>query len=327
MNWRDAVDRLIEAPIVTSYTRLGPTLRRHLHGWRSLDSYRLEGRVIALTGPTSGIGRAAAEQFAANGATLLLLARDLEKAEKLRDELVMTTGNVDIEAIRVDLSDLASVRDAAARVLAIHARLDALIHNAGALVNERQTSPDGIELTVATQVAGPFLLTTLLLDRLRESAPSRVITMSSGGMYTQRLDTSVLEMPPDGYSGATAYARAKRAQVTLNQLWAKRTRGSGVYFQSMHPGWVDTPGLRDSLPGFRRLIGPLLRDPALGADTMVWLASDDGLPLERSGRFWLDRRPRPIHRLPVTRKSDTPAQRVELWNWCVEQAGEEPPEA
>jgi hypothetical protein len=97
-----------------------------------------------------------------------------------------------------------------------------------------------------------------------------------------------------------------------------------VVFHAVHPGWADTPGVEASLPRFRTVTGPLLRSPAQGADTMVWLAADDGEPLRQSGRFWLDRRVRPEHRLPTTRRSDTAERRARLWQWCVEAAGIDP---
>jgi NAD(P)-dependent dehydrogenase (short-subunit alcohol dehydrogenase family) len=127
-------------------------------------------------------------------------------------------------------------------------------------------------------------------------------------------------MPPHEYNGTKAYARAKRAQVTLAEMWADRLRADGVSVHAMHPGWADTPGVRRSLPGFRRVMGPLLRTPEEGADTLVWLAADDGRPVETTGRFWLDRRPRDIHRLARTRRSDTPDERRRLWDWCVEHS-------
>lgn len=127
-------------------------------------------------------------------------------------------------------------------------------------------------------------------------------------------------MDEASYRGAEQYARAKRAQVTLNEMWAER-EGAAVRFHALHPGWADTPGVEESLPTFRKVVGPLLRTPLQGADTKVWLAADDGLPLETNGLFWLDRRPRPIHRLAATRRTDTPERRADLWRWVSEAAG------
>ena len=127
----------------------------------------------------------------------------------------------------------------------------------------------------------------------------------------------------DPYRGAEQYARAKRAQVTLTEIWAEKFADSGVRFHSLHPGWADTPGVEEALPTFRKIVGPLLRSPAEGADTLVWLTADDTVVVE-NGLFWHDRAPRAIHRLPQTRRSDTPERRADLWDWCVAQTGVDP---
>lgn len=315
------VDRAIEAPVVTSFTNVGYHLRNRLDSWTDLDSYDLAGRVVAITGPTSGLGLAAAEQFARMGATLVLIARNEDKAKAVQDHLQAASANGSISYALADLGDLDTVREAAAMIAADHDRLDVLIHNAGALFNERRTTPGGMELTTAVQVVGPFLLTGLLLPTLAAAPGSRVLTMSSGGMYTVGLTVAGLQMDDESYRGTEQYARVKRAQVTLNEMWADRTAASGIHFHALHPGWADTPGVEASLPGFRKVVGPLLRSPEQGADTLVWLAADDGRPLETNGAFWLDRRIRPIHKLPSTRTTDTLGRRRRLWKWVVEAAG------
>lgn len=315
------VDAVLEGLVAPSFTRIGFDARRRLFGWRDLDSYSLGGRVIAITGATSGLGRAAAEQLAGCGATVIAVGRSSAKTERVSAEIRELTGNPAVSALVADLADLTSVRRAADQILAEHQRLDVLIHNAGALTAHRVDSPDGIELTIAGQVVGPFLLTSLLLERLRESAPARVLTMSSGGMYTAALSVDHLEMSSEVYNGTKQYALAKRAQVTLNQMWAQRVADRSVVFHAMHPGWADTPGVQESLPTFRKIVGPLLRSADAGADTMTWLAADDDAPLSSSGGFWLDRQVRPIHRLRSTRRSDTPQRRSELWDWVSQRAG------
>ena len=125
------------------------------------------------------------------------------------------------------------------------------------------------------------------------------------------------------YKGATQYARAKRAQVTLNELWAQRFGHLGIHFHAMHPGWVDTPGVDASLPTFAKVMGPLLRNPDQGADTLVWLTADN-VALASNGRFWLDRRQRSIHKLRSTRTADTDQRRERLWNWVSEACGIDP---
>jgi NAD(P)-dependent dehydrogenase (short-subunit alcohol dehydrogenase family) len=307
------VDQALELPVVTSFTRLGPAVRSRLGGWQALDDYRLDGQVVVVTGATSGLGLAAAEQFARCGATVVLLGRDATKTGRVRDDVARRTGNEALEVLVADMGDLDQVRTAAAALIARHPRVDAVVHNAGALTADRRESPQGIEATVASQVVGPFLFTSLLLPALRAAAPARVITVSSGGMYAAGLTVDRLQMGDD-YRGAEQYARAKRAQVTLNEMWAERVPASEAVFHAMHPGWADTPGVEAALPRFRSIVGPLLRTPAEGADTIVWLVADDE-PRRSSGGFWLDRARRSIHRLPSTRRSDTPARRLALWDW------------
>jgi len=137
-------------------------------------------------------------------------------------------------------------------------------------------------------------------------------------MYAQRLDLDDLQSRRGPYSGPRAYARAKRAQVVLVREWSRRLAGSGITFSAMHPGWVDTPGIAASLPGFHGLMQPLLRNPADGVDTIVWLATKPD-PNETDGRLHLDRRVRPFDRLPATRQ--TPAERRRLWELVVGLAG------
>ncbi len=324
MEVRDVVDAVVEFPVVTSFTRLGYDVRSRVDHWTPTSRYDLRGRVMLITGSTSGIGLAAATTLAGDGATVVLLGRNPEKTARVADELRAKSGNDTVGSIVADMTDLEAVRSVAAEMLERYDRLDVLVHNAAVLSATRRNAPDGTEESVAGQVVAPFLLTALLLDRLRASAVSRVLTMASGGMYTVPLDVAHLEMSEAEYKGAEQYARAKRAQVTLNELWAERTGGTGVVFHALHPGWVDTPGLEEALPKFRRVVGPLLRSPQQGADTLVWLAADDGEPVTTNGRFWLDRRPRPLHKIGRTRRSDTPAERERLWAWCVERAGIDP---
>lgn len=317
----DGIDAALEWSVFGSFTRVGSALRRKLDHWAPLEGRSMTDRVVVMSGATSGLGLEAARAFATMGATVEIIARNEAKAEATCAELRRSTGNAKVGFVVADTGDLAALRRAAADLSRRHPAIHVLIHNAGALDDVRQTSPEGIELTVASQVVGPFLLTGLLLPALKSAAPSRVLWVSSGGMYSEPLSVDKLEMSADDYDGTTAYARAKRAQVTLVELWATKLEADGIVVHSMHPGWADTPGVARSLPTFRRVVGPLLRTPRDGADTLLWLAVDDGAPLAKSGLFWLDRRPRPLHRLASTRRSDTPEERERLWRWAVEKSG------
>ena len=321
MNLADVVDAALEFPIVPSFTRIGPAVRSRLEHWTLLPGGGLDGRVVVITGGTSGLGLAAARYLVGAGASVELLGRDGARLAAASDELASLVPDAHVGTVTADMGDVDDVRRAAETLRRRHRRIDVLIHNAGALTADRLTSRDGLEQTVASQVRGPFLLTALLLDLVSAAAPGRVLTMSSGGMYAADLTVDRLQMDPDDYRGAEQYARAKRAQVTLNEMWAGRVDPREAVFHAVHPGWADTPGVASSLPAFRRIVGPLLRTPEQGADTVEWLAVDDGAPLRRSGLFWLDRRPRSLHRLPSTRLSDTPERRIRLWDWCVGAAG------
>lgn len=311
------LDAVIEAPVITSFTRIGHDIRSRTAGWAPLQP--MQGKVVVVTGASSGLGLVAAEQFAALGARVVLLGRDRKKTQQARDAVVARTGSTMVDVVLADMGDLHAVQAAAT---AMPDRIDVLVHNAGALTADRRTNAQGVEQTVASQVVGPFLLTHLLLPALRKAAPGRVITVSSGGMYASPLRVDDLQMGAD-YRGAEQYARAKRAQVTLNEMWAQQVPATEVVFHAMHPGWADTPGVEASLPTFRKVVGPLLRTPQQGADTIVWLgANDEGS--RNSGGFWLDRRRRSIHKVPTTKRSDTPARRNALWRWVCDAAGVTP---
>jgi NAD(P)-dependent dehydrogenase (short-subunit alcohol dehydrogenase family) len=197
--------------------------------------------------------------------------------------------------------------------------VDALVHNAGVLKDERIETRDGLELTLATHVVGPWLLTHLLRDNLRRSADARVIWVSSGGMYTRRLNLEDPNWEQREYDGVIAYAETKRAQVILSELWAHELRASGVAVNAMHPGWADTPSVEVSLPRFHRVTRSILRTPAEGADTAVWLAASARAG-RHTGRFFFDREERRTQLLPFTKESQE--DRRALWALCERLASE-----
>ncbi|HLI44920.1 MAG TPA: SDR family NAD(P)-dependent oxidoreductase [Acidimicrobiales bacterium] len=319
------VDALLEATVAGSFSRLGYLARRSIERWG--EPPRMDGRVAVVTGASSGIGRAAALALAGLGAEVVVLGRDADRTHAVADGI--RASGASASAAVVDVAEGASITAFVEQLRARHGRLDALVHCAGALLRSYQVNGDGIELTVATHVLGPYRLTYGLAPLLKRAGSATVVIVSSGGMYTERFDLEHLEMPRDRYDGVKAYARAKRAQVVLAHAWSRRWSSEGVASYSMHPGWVDTPGLTSGLPSFR--LGPLLRRPEEGADTAVWLAaggarSQAGGPGERSAGaengFWHDRRRRSELRLPWTR----PAKPLEdqgrrLWEWCARRTG------
>ncbi len=315
-----AADGLLEVSVVGSFSRVGPAVRSRLAGWRTPPS--MEGRTVLVTGATSGIGLATAIGVARLGATVRFVARSRPRADQAVATIAAAAPGVDVGYLLADMGELDQVRAVAAEFASDHDRLDVLVHNAGALSRQYSSTSDGTEVTVASQLVAPFLLTGLLLPALGAAIPSRVIQVSSGGMYTQRFDLATLEMGPSDYDGTVAYARVKRAQLVLMHEWVRRLDGSGVFFHAMHPGWADTPGIRSGLPGFAKVMGPLLRSVDEGADTAVWLASaDEGV--NGNGEFWLDRRPRWEHKVPWTRLDEAQFSEAgsQLWAWCAARSG------
>jgi NAD(P)-dependent dehydrogenase (short-subunit alcohol dehydrogenase family) len=162
----------------------------------------------------------------------------------------------------------------------------------------------------------PWKLTESLLPLLQDHArAARVINVVSGGMYTQKLRCDELIMTADKYNGSMAYARAKRALTVLTELWAKAWAEHNIAVNSMHPGWADTPGVQTALPGFRRVTKRVLRSPAEGADTIVWLARATEAD-KVSGSLFLDREPRTTHLR--NRTKERPAERARLLDWLAE---------
>ncbi len=317
-----AVDAALEATVVLSFTRIGPAVRSRLDHWTPLEEFPAAGRRIMVTGANSGLGYATARRLLIAGADVLITVRSEEKAQDTRRRLEAELGQDLGDRLAtdlLDLDDLSQVRSFAERRLAEDEPLDTVVHNAGALFAEKAMTVDGLERTYQSHVVAPFLLTSLLLPKLAAAAPSRVVTVTSGGMYSQKLVTARVDSP-GGYRGAVAYARAKRAQVVLTREWARRFGDTGIDFHVVHPGWALTPGVESSLPGFRRLTGPFLRDADEGADTIVYLTLSEDL--EESGRLWHDRRPRSEYRLPWTIADRGEAG--ELWARVCRDAGVEP---
>ncbi len=226
-----------------------------------------------------------------------------------------------VRPIQADLSLMTEVRRVA-DLLGDEVRVDVLVNNVGVLLPERQVTDEGLEKTLAVDLAGHFLLTNLLIPKLVASAPSRVINVTSGGMYSERIHPDDLQLEHDTYTGTVAYARAKRGQVILTEMWAERMAGTGVVFHAMHPGWARTEGVANSLPTFNHVMGPLLRTAEQGADTIVWLAASPE-PSGTTGRFWFDRREAPTHMLDSTK--ETQADRDALWSGLVEMTGADLP--
>lgn len=296
-------DRLQDRLVIPGFSRIGYSTRN-----LDPDHPSAQGKTIVVTGATGGIGRETALRLASLGAHVVAVGRD---QDKLLGLAAQSQGKISTEL--ADLSLMTQTAQLADRLLVRFDRIDVLVNNVGTMFDRWNTTAEGPERTVATNLAGQFVLTNRLIPRLQESAPARIITVSSGGMYSVPLRVNRLGINKN-YKPAEAYAYTKRAQVVLAEMWAQQLEGTGVVSHSMHPGWVDTPGVADSMPRFRRLTSAILRTPAQGADTIVWLATADE-PATTTGLFWHDRLPRPTHRL--TRTAEPDGERERLWDYLT----------
>lgn len=306
-----ALDRFLDLAVLPGFSSIGYEVRRRTLGW---DSPTVRGRTVMVTGANAGLGRATSETLAEGGARVVMVCRDREKGEEAR-QAVASVASLEPELLVADLSSLASVREAAATWLGWDEPLDVLVNNAGVMPPERVLTGEGFELTFATNVLGPFLLSRLLMPSLEEGSDPRIVMVSSGGMYASRFSLADPELDRREYDPTEVYAHTKRAEVMLADEFDLRFEPTSC---SMHPGWAATPGVASSLPRFNRVMGPVLRSPEAGADTIVWLA---GASAEEApgGLFYEDRRPRPKYRLPGTR--ETASDRRELFELCAELTG------
>lgn len=279
--------RLLDKSVIASFDRTGFT--RHAARFDELQPRPLPG-ITLITGGTSGIGLAAATALDELGARTVLWGRDRERGEGAAASLDRSSFT------SVDLGCLDTV---ATEASALEGSLDAVVLCAGAMPRQRVTTDDGHELVWASQVLGHLTLLRTLRALGRLGTDTRVVWVSSGGMYLQPLELDNLDRR-NGYQRHTVYANAKRAQVVLNRELA--TRWPEVWTAAMHPGWVDTDAVKHSMPVFRALTSPVLRDADEGADTIVWLVADAGQ--RPSGGFWFDRETAPVHFNARTKRSE-----------------------
>jgi NAD(P)-dependent dehydrogenase (short-subunit alcohol dehydrogenase family) len=278
----------------------------------------MAGKVVLVTGGTSGIGKATAIGLATMGARVGITGRDAARTEQAAAEIRVASNDPAVDAFAADMSSQAEVRRLAAGVLEAYPRLDVLVNNAGGFWAHRHVTADGLERTFALNHLAPFLLTNLLLDRLKADAPSRVVTVSSGASSAGRIEFDDLQGARD-YSGQRAYNQSKLANVMFTNELARRLAGTGVTANSLHPGVVHTNfGAEDQAWWFTvvsRVIYPLLKTPAQGAETPIYLASSPDVG-GVTGRFFANRRLRTANPLA----SDT-GMTARLWQVSADLVG------
>jgi dehydrogenase/reductase SDR family protein 12 len=286
---------------LSGFTRLG--YKRGKADWSPISAYMADKHVL-ITGATSGLGKSAAKSLLRQGAQVTVVVRDEQRGGALIKELAAETGNARIKLAVADLSILADVDQLVKKLRQDDVAIDVLINNAGALMNPRQETAEGLEASFALLLLSPYLLTEGLLPLLQKAPAGRVINVVSGGMYTQKLRVNDLQSERGKYSGSAAYARAKRGLMILTELWSQQWQDSNVVVNAMHPGWADTPGVRSALPVFYRFTKPVLRSAEEGADTIVWLAAATEAA-RVSGELFLDRQIQPKYLFDKSREQDS----------------------
>ena len=290
------------------YLGFAPSFSKMGYDKRRLGSKPVEadfsGQTWLVTGASGGIGRAITLGAAARGAQVIAVARSQTKLDALAVDLPPAGG---VETLACDLSLIAELRTAVETLARAGRRVDVLVNNVGVLLNDHGMTPEGFETSFATNLLGHYALTEGLLAEGLLAEEAQIIEMSSGGMYTVPLGLRALDVhEPSRHDGVMAYARHKRAQIALTKHWNARY-GAHVACHVMHPGWVDTEGVKTSLPGFRKLFQRVLRNAEQGGDTALWLAAKRPAVVDEG--IWLDRELRPEHVTDATRRAHpTPAE-------------------
>jgi len=250
----------------------------------------MNNKICLITGANAGLGKETALALAKQGAHVVLLCRNLAKAEMARQDIIQQSGNPHIDLIICDLNDLASVKKAAAEFKTKYPQLHVLINNAGFMVLDKKISANGFEATFAVNYLAHVLLTELLLNVLKASAPARILHVSSSVHKRAKLNVDDLMFDKAPYKGFTAYANSKLANILYTYHLAKQLQGSGVTANVLDPGMVDTEfGDKVGIPAWMRIFTSVLRPwvkmPPEGALTTIHLASDPSLD-HLNGTYW-----------------------------------------
>ncbi|XP_074510454.1 retinol dehydrogenase 13 [Sebastes fasciatus] len=269
-------------------------LRKWIAGGVCRCSARLDGKTVLITGANTGIGKETTRDLARRGARVVMACRDLTRAERAAEEIRQSTGNGNVVIRHLDLASVYSIRQFAKDFLDSEDRLDILINNAGVMMCPRWLTEDGFETQLAVNHLGHFLLTNLLLPKLKSSAPSRVVTVSSIAHKGGRIDFDDLFFSKKTYSSLESYRQSKLANVLFSRELARRLRGFGVSSFCLHPGVIRTE-LGRHVQGWFPLLGALLSLPSLllmktprqGSQTTVYCAVTPSLE-GQSGRYFSD---------------------------------------
>jgi dehydrogenase/reductase SDR family protein 12 len=285
-----------------------------------MDNINLTGKSFLVTGANSGIGYSASHFFAARGGTVHMVCRSEERAIEASKNIINSTSNPSVHIHICDLNEKADIHRLADKFKNENIKLDVLVNNAGIMSDTKKFNSDGIEQTFATNILSNYLLTTLMIPVLQQSPDPRVIFVSSGGGLTQPLSVDPTFSKMNKWDGTTAYAITKRQQIVLCEKFSSVYENTHIKFASMHPGWVDTPAVENSMPDFYKSYKKSLRTPEQGADTICWLATTDSLHKKDNGEFYRDRQPEYKH-LPLSGTSHPPKDVDHLWHTCESLCG------
>ena len=277
----------------------------------------MRDKVCIVTGANSGIGRTTALGLAGLGATVVMVCRDQGRGETARRDISAQSGNESIDLLVGDLASQRSTRELATKIQEKYQRLDVLVNNAGRLISHRSMTEDGLEATFALNHLGYFLLTNLLVDLLKASAPSRIVNVASSAHRMGTIDFDDLQYET-GYGGYKAYSRSKLANVMFTYELARRLAGTGVTVNCMHPGTVRTnlfKGASGTVAFYLNMLKPLMRSLRKGAETVVYLASSPDVE-GVTGQYFVNNRTR-----RSSRSSYDTAVAQQLWQVSAQLTG------
>ncbi|MEL7311245.1 MAG: SDR family NAD(P)-dependent oxidoreductase [Pseudomonadota bacterium] len=292
--------------ILMFYGRFGLSFSNIGYAWRkgswSETSNELVGRRVVITGGSGGIGAAVAADCIAAGAEVTVVARNPKKLKQLQDEL----GGA-LKTIQCDLAETSEVITLA-ETLAKAGPIDVLVNNVGVMLHEFSTNSSDMDAQYATNLLNQYVLTEALIGNSGLAEDASVIQVASGGMYMAPLVVAKLSASDAAsHDGTQAYAIQKRAQVVLTEHWNASDHTGKRSFYVMHPGWVDTAGVQQSLPTFRKILKSVLRDSTAGADTIVWIAKTRPATTEPV-KIWFDRAERAVHAYGFTKTPVTTSE-------------------
>ncbi|XP_054017588.1 retinol dehydrogenase 12-like isoform X1 [Dryobates pubescens] len=287
--WGAALGAAVSVPVLLYVA--APYIRRYVAGGQCKSTAKLEGKVVVITGANTGIGKETARDLARRGARVIIACRDIVKAEAAASEIRADTGNQEVIVKKLDLADTKSIREFAEKFLAEEKELHILINNAGVMLCPYSKTADGFEMHLGVNHLGHFLLTFLLLERLKQSAPARIVNVSSLAHHGGRIRFHDLH-GEKSYHRGLAYCHSKLANVLFTRELARRLQGTKVTANALHPGSVSSELVRHSfvMTWLWKIFSFFLKTPVEGAQTSIYCAVAEELD-SVTGQYFSDCQP------------------------------------